>query len=565
MLPSPWSPLASKSPPRLWVLLLTRSFPTELHNTDITVHCLTWIDANKVFTASSSDTSAWNANTLPAACDEMAPLLRDQPTPHHIKMQAFQPITRLVSCTLLSVLASTFSARAVAQDLPPAVQMALNRAQLPTDAIALLVQEANGRAAPRLSHRADQPMNPASVMKLVTTSAALDLLGPAYTWRTPVWVDGPVVNGVLQGSVFIQGQGDPKLVLEKLWLLLRRLQGLGMHTIAGDIVLDSSAFEMLATDPAEFDGEPLRPYNAAPEALLVNFKSVVMTFTPDPLAKLARVQFDPPLWGVQLQTSVPLSPAKPGGNAGCGNYRAVLKADFSSPLSIRFNGSYAASCGEKTWPIAYADPSSYNARAIEGLWRSMGGQLTGTVRPGTAPPGPASFELSSPSLAEVIRDINKFSNNVMAQQVFLTLGLPAPATPESARQATRQWWQRRISATDVPTIDNGSGLSRHNRISAQQLGQLLQLAYASSTMPELMSSLPLVGVDGTLKRSQASNASAHLKTGSLKEVTALAGYVHAASGKRYVLVAMVNHPKATEVRPALDALIDWAVMDNQAP
>ena len=474
------------------------------------------------------------------------------------------PFTRLVSCTLLCLLSSLCTISALAQALPTTVLMALNRAKVPADAVALLVQEADGRAAPRLSHRADQAMNPASVMKLVTTFAALDLLGPAYTWRTPVWVNGPVVNGVLQGSVFIQGQGDPKLVLEKLWLLLRRLQGLGIHTIAGDIVLDSSVFEKLANDPAEFDGEPLRPYNAAADALLINYKSVVMTFAPDPLANFARVQFDPPLWGVQLQTSVPLSPAKPGVTEACSDYRGGLKADFSDPTRIRFNGRYPASCGEKVWSIAYADPGSYNARAVEGLWRSMGGLLTGKVRTGSAPQEPATFEITSPALAEVIRDINKFSNNVMAQQVFLTLGLPAPATTESAREAVRQWWQRRISASDVPAIDNGSGLSRQNRISVQQLGLLLQVAYASPTMPELVSSLPLVGVDGTLKRSQASSARAHLKTGSLKEVTALAGFVHAASGKRYVLVAIVNHPNAGAVRPALDALIDWAVMDNQA-
>lgn len=498
-------------------------------------------------------------------------------------MQVFRPLTRLVSCTLLYLLSSLCSVSALAQALPSSVQTALKRAQVPTNAVAMLVMEADGRTAPRLSHRAEQPMNPASVMKLVTTYAALDLLGPAYTWRTPVWVEGQVVNGVLQGNVIIQGQGDPKLVLEKIWLLLRRLQGLGIHTIAGDLVLDSSAFELPTTGPAEFDGEPLRPYNAAPEALLINFKSVVMTFAPDPLANIARVQFDPPLWGVQLQTSVPLSPGKPGVNGACNDYRAGLKADFSDPTRIRFNGSYAANCGEKVWPIAYADPGSYNTRAIEGLWRSMGGLLTGTVRSGTTPQGPATFEITSPTLAEVIRDVNKFSNNVMAQQVFLTLGLPAPltdssngtngtpgpaskppATTESAREAVRQWWQRRISATEVPSIDNGSGLSRQNRISAHQLGQLLQVAYASPTMPELMSSLPLVGVDGTLKRSLASNASAHLKTGSLREVTALAGYVHAASGKRYVLVAIVNHPNAGAVRPALDALIDWTVMDNQA-
>ena len=473
-------------------------------------------------------------------------------------MQALLSITRRISCSLLCLLITFASDSAVAQALPESVLTALRRAQVPVDAVAMLIMEAGGRTAPRLSHRADQPMNPASVMKLVTTTAALDLLGPAHTWRTPVWVDGPVVNGVLKGNVIIQGQGDPKLVLEKLWLLLRRLQGLGIQTIAGDIVLDNSLFALPAASAADFDGEPLRPYNAAPAALLVNYSSVVMTFTPEPRTNLARVQFDPPLWGVQLQTSVPLSPGKPGQNGVCNDYRASLKADFSDPASIRFNGSYAASCGEKVWPVAYADPGSYNARAIEGLWRSMGGQLTGTVRHGSAPQGPATFELTSPALAEVIRDINKFSNNLMAQQVFLTLGLPAPATPESAREAVRQWWRRRISASDVPTIDNGSGLSRQNRISAQQLGQLLQVTYAAPTMPELMSSLPLVGVDGTLKRSQASNARAHLKTGSLRDVAGVAGYVDSASGKRWVVVAVLHHPNANAARPALDALIDWA-------
>ncbi|NCN98497.1 MAG: peptidase M15, partial [Rhodoferax sp.] len=179
-----------------------------------------------------------------------------------------------------------------------------------------------------------------------------------------------------------------------------------------------------------------------------------------------------------------------------------------------------------------------------------------------------------PTLMELVRDINKFSNNVMAQQLFLTLGRPdAPpnqaqpastgaATPATSRAALHQWWQRRISASNVPAIDNGSGLSRQTRISAAQLGLLLQTAYASPWMPELMSSLPIVGVDGTLKRSQAGVGSAHLKTGSLREVTALAGYVHAASGKRYVLVAIVNHPNAAAARPALDALVNWVVRDN---
>ena len=466
-----------------------------------------------------------------------------------------------------------------AQTLPPQVQAALSQAGVPLDAVALLVLDADGKGAPRLSHLSEVPMNPASVMKLVTTYAGLDLLGPAFVWRTPVWLDGPVVGGVLKGNLVIQGQGDPKLVLERLWLLLHRVQGLGVQRIAGHIVLDRRAFAVPLAHPGDFDGEPLRPYNAAPDALLLNYKSLVMTFTPEANGSVARVQIDPPLAGVRWPNQVSLSK-----NGACGDYRAALKADFSDPNRILFGGSYPRDCGEKIWPVAYADPASFNARALDGLWRSMGGRLDGDVQEGTAPDAAPTFEVTSPPLAEVIRDINKYSNNVMAQQLFLTLGLsgnaanganagdratgagPATvATAESAREVLRQWWQRRISPSNVPVIDNGSGLSRQSRISAQQLGQLLQMAYTSPQMPELMSSLPLAGVDGTLRRSRAGVASAHLKTGSLREVTALAGFVHGASGKRYVLVAIVNHPNAAAVRPALDALIDWTMLDNQRP
>src|SRR5450830_1057268 len=227
---------------------------------------------------------------------------------------------------LLGVLAALACSLVLAQALPPEVAAALERAKVPRDAVTLLVVDAEGKLPPRLSHRASVAMNPASVMKLVSTYAALNLLGPAYTWHTPVYVEGAVRAGTLFGNLYIKGQGDPKLVLERLWLLLRRVQGLGIDKIAGDIVLDRSAFETVEVDPAHFDGEPLRPYNAAPDALLLNFNSVVMTFVHDRSANTAQIQFEPPLAGVQMQRSVPLSN---GANAECGDYRAALQADFS--------------------------------------------------------------------------------------------------------------------------------------------------------------------------------------------------------------------------------------------
>jgi serine-type D-Ala-D-Ala carboxypeptidase/endopeptidase (penicillin-binding protein 4) len=460
---------------------------------------------------------------------------------------------------------------ATAQTLPPEVEAALARAKVPRDALAAIVVDAapalNGKTVPLLSYRANASVNPASVMKLVTTYAGLELLGPAYTWPTPVFVDGSINNGVLTGNLIIQGRGDPKLVLERLWLLLRRVQGLGIKTITGDILLDRSAFAVAAQNPADFDGEPLRPYNAAPDALLLNFKSVVMTFVPNPGAGVAAVSFEPPLANVQMQASLPLAAGKTTATlAECGDYRSALQADFSDPFRISFKGSYPAGCGEKVWPVAYADPASYAERAVAGLWAEMGGKLGGRVRDGRAPASAKlAFEMTSPTLAEVIRDINKFSNNVMAQQLFLSLSLNSgPASLEASRGAVQGWWRERFGAQDLPVLDNGSGLSRQERITPQALARMLQTAYVSGAMPELMASLPITGVDGTLRRSKSrvSQGWAHLKTGSLRDASALAGYVHTPSGKRLVVVSIINHPNAAAARPALEALVDWAVKEG---
>ena len=441
--------------------------------------------------------------------------------------------------------------------LPPEVQSALQRAKVSSENFHVMVVDTHASSTPRLSHQAQVRVNPASLMKLATTTAALDMLGPAFVWRTPVYVDGPVRDGVLQGNVYIKGTGDPRLVVERLWLLMRRIQGLGIHKIQGDIVLDRSAFDVPARDAASFDGEPLRPYNAAPDALLLNFKSLLIQFVPDRAANVARVQIEPPLAGVQFPATVTLS------QGDCSDYRSALRADWSDPTRIRFAGVFPMSCGEKTWPIAYAAPLQFAQRAIAGMWQHIGGQLSGQVREGQVPTGLAStFQVESASLAETIRDINKYSNNVMAQQLFLTLSQQQRdiGSLEASREVMQRWWRERVGG-ETPMFDNGSGLSREERISAQGLARLLQVAWASPTMPELVSSLPVSGVDGTMKRSKA-QALAHLKTGSLRDVAGIAGFVDTASGRRWVVVAILHHPNANAARPALDAMIDWASKQN---
>ncbi len=463
---------------------------------------------------------------------------------------------RLVCALGLSAAGLLQAATSTAQGLPAEVESALARARLPREAVTLVVADAEGRQPPRLSHRAEAPVNPASIAKLSTTFAALDLLGPAYTWRTPVYLEGPVQGSTLQGNLYLQGQGDPRLVSERLWQLLRRVQGLGVRRIAGDIVLDRSAFTLAPQDAGAFDGEPHRPYNAAPDALLVNFRSVLLHFTPGTAG--ARVQMEPPLASVQAPATVPLAAGE------CGDWRAALKADFSDPARIRFQGAYPVACGVRSWPVAPADPAGHAARAIAGQWLEMGGELGGGAREGRVPAGPPpAFELQSPPLAEVVRDINKFSNNVMAQQVFLTLSLQqrGSGTLAGSREVLAQWWRERLRS-EPPVTDNGSGLSRDERATAAQLTRLLQYAWASPLMPEFVSSLPVSGVDGTARRTGTRSAGqAHLKTGSLREVQGVAGYVHAPGGRRWVVVAIANHANAPAMRGVIDALLEWTARE----
>ena len=460
--------------------------------------------------------------------------------------------------------------------LPPGVSAALARAGVQASAFSALVVSLDADAQERLRYRASASVNPASVMKLVTTYAAMDLLGTDFTWNTRFYSDGEVSQGVLRGNLYVRGGGDPKLVLERIQAAFMNLQDQGVRVILGDMVLDHSAFELPAIDPGAFDGEALRPYNAAPDALLVNFKSVVLTFQPDTAAGVARVTSEPPMAGLAIDAAVPLS------RAACGDWRGSLQARFNDANSIRFEGRYPGSCGERVWPVAYQDPASYAARSLEGLWRASGGAITGEVRAGLTPPGAQLLhEARSLPLSDIITDVNQWSNNVMAQQVFLTLGQLSPtrvltestladrlapvrtARFERSREVVAHWWRRTFGLRYTPPVmDNGAGLSRTERITPDALVGLLRHAAAHPQGSQFVQSLSIAGVNGTTARmargaQSAARGNAWLKTGTLRDVTGIAGYVNAVNGQRYAVVGFINDPNAPAARPALEALVEW--------
>lgn len=443
------------------------------------------------------------------------------------------------------------------QSLPANVNAALKRAAIPVSATGTYVQQIeNGNIL--IAANNGVPMIPASTMKLVTSAAALDLLGPVFSWKTRAYVDGVRSGDVLSGDLIFKGGGDPKLVVENFWLFLRQIRDRGIREISGNVILDRSLFAQVSYDPARFDGDPAKPYNVGPDALLLNYGALNLRFRPDNASGRVFVTTEPPLSGIDID-----APALSDGlcNAWQNKLRLVLE-----PRKITVEGQFAASCGEKTWAVYPYNltQTQYFGSVFRQMWRDTGGMFQGNVVDGSLSPTATLIgEHESVTLPEILRDMNKFSNNVMARQLLLTiatLNSPYPATPERGAQVIKTWLSEKGIDNPELVIENGAGLSRTERISPSTLGRLLVKAYRDPTMPEFVSSLPLAGFDGTMRRrlqdrSVAGNA--HIKTGTLNEVRAIAGYVLAASGRQYAVVSFINHPNAARGQEAQDLLLEW--------
>jgi D-alanyl-D-alanine carboxypeptidase/D-alanyl-D-alanine-endopeptidase (penicillin-binding protein 4) len=412
-----------------------------------------------------------------------------------------------------------------------------------------------------LSHHAVQPMNPASTMKLLTTYAGLELLGPAYSWKTEIYATGPIKDGVLEGDLVLKGYGDPALTLSNFRDMLHGLGKSGLREIRGDLVLDQGYFEPSAQDSGVFDGEPWRAYNAAPDALLVNFKATEFSFRGDAGLGKVLVVADPDLPQLKVVNQVELSQVPCAEWKDHIGYQVVPEGER---VMVTFNGSYALACGEKSLSLSVFDNAGYIFQLFRQMWHEQGGTFHGTLKQGVVPPTARLLtQVNSPPLSDVIRMINKNSNNVMARQMLLSIAVEKKGAPGSVKKGAtvvQEWLADKGLFFPELVIENGAGLSRLERISAQHMGMLLLAAWRSPVMPELMSSLPILAVDGTLeKRLKESPVAghAHLKTGSLDGVRSMAGYLLDKKGRRWVLVFMVNHARAGETREAREALLQW--------
>lgn len=514
----------------------------------------------------------------------------------------------------LSVAASGSSAAAVvvgaAADrtsvLPPVVARAIAASGLPSSAFGLYAQAVIGERTP-VALNDGKPFTMASTAKLVTSLAALDLLGPYYRWHTSAYALGPITDGRLAGDLLIVGGGNAQLSSAALAAWFRRLHDQGLHEIDGDIVIDPRAFDLA---PADHDGTPRQsasePRHVWPAAMTLD-EGVVDLVVRSGRGARAVLSLQPTLAAVTIDDRLTVG----GDSRNSGNGCTVAPQWQAGPASddgrarVVVTGNWAPGCGSRTVGFVPPPDSGIAARALPAMWAAAGGLLRGrvvsapTVRSPAAfahrddehrgvrsddgfdaigavgvttspvplgidgePIDPLSFDRSKP-LTELLRDINKVSDNVGARNLMLSLspGFPArPATLDGARRQVAAWLRGQGLADGDVVLETGSGLSHAERARPRALVQLLRTAWRTEQAQAFFDSLPIAGVDGTLKHRLTGGRAAgqaYLKTGTLNDTRALAGYVHGASGTMYAVALIVNSAEPERGRPVLDAVVEW--------
>jgi D-alanyl-D-alanine carboxypeptidase/D-alanyl-D-alanine-endopeptidase (penicillin-binding protein 4) len=465
------------------------------------------------------------------------------------------------ACLLALVLSPLVASGRDRTYLPPEVEQALARQKIPGTSLSVFVREV-GRAEPLVSYNPAVPRNPASTMKLLTTYAALELLGPAFTWRTRAFATGPVRDRVLEGNLVLVGGGDPFMTSDRWWGFVAGLRQQGIERVTGDVIIDNGYFAPQGDDRGGFDNQPYRSYNVLPDALLVNFQTVDFSLVPDVAADALRANLNPLPANLQIENSVRLD--RSACRRGAGGV-SITTPDGPSGNRIAFSGHYASGCGPMEFSRAVMRAPDFAYGTFRTLWQQSGGKLDGGWRVGVLPPDATEvFSYDSLSLAEVVRLINKYSSNSMARSLLLTVAAEKdgpPGTTDGGRRAIVEFLAGRGISLPELVLENGSGLSRDERVSAQGLADVLLAAWRSQYMPEFAASLPLSATDGTLRkrfRTPELQGRLRMKTGSLEGVSALAGYVNAASGRTFVTVILLNHPAAAGAGPAVQtALVEW--------
>ena len=443
----------------------------------------------------------------------------------------------------------------------------------------------------KISWNASFPMNPASTIKLLTTVSALDQLGPEYRYKTQLYLKGKIDRGILEGQIYVKGYGDPKLVPENLVQLMEQLKSLGVNKIHADVTLDSSAYSTSVKDSAPNDGEDRKSYNVTPNPLLYSFQTISFNLTSN--KRKVDISFTPILANFKVINQLQTYPG------ACIDWRKNIKLGFTrtedDQWTASFEGKLPSKCNNTIFNTVSIPNDQFFKMGFIAAWESVGGKWLKSpeFQSGRVPNDtPLILEFAGTSLLEAVTDTNKYSNNVMARQIFLTPALEKLKLSVSTSDAialTHKWLQQNQLNMPELVLENGSGLSEIERISPKHMTDLLKYAASSKHNDVFVASLPIAGVDGTMRhrlvnqfkdlvshvwidpKTQKKNllpeklyqSGAYIKTGSLQHVRSIAGYVVSKTGKVYAVSSIINHPRANEGLGAInDAMIIWLSEDG---
>ena len=474
------------------------------------------------------------------------------------------PLRNLVTAALLATCALPAAAQ-----LPPAVSARLAAAQIPEDAMGFVVKRVSDSKV-IAAHGADRSMQPASTMKLVTSLAALETLGPSFRGRSELRTRGEIADGVLKGDLVLRGEADVDLDWHAFQDMLRVLRLTGIREVRGDFVLDRTAFNPARTDVgmAPFDETPEFRYNVIPDALLLNTNLVHLDLVSG--EREVRAAMTPALAGVTIAAGFELV------ERACDDWEdgwliPEVKTVRGS-IRIVLRGTFPKGCTAST-AINVLDREVFADRLFRAEWSRLGGTFRGRTREGETPSGTRLLaQHRSRPLGEFVFDINKDSDNPIARMAYLVMGASAgesrAPTARAAERHVRAWLARKGIEGNGLVLENGSGLSRLERIRPVELAAVLEAALASLWAPEFLASLPIVAVDGGMSRRLRGTPAAErsrIKTGTLRDVSAVAGYVKDDDGGTYIVVAMINHERAVKqvARPILDALLEWVAAPRE--
>lgn len=408
---------------------------------------------------------------------------------------------------------------------------------------------------------ADELMSPGSILKLVTTYAALELLGPSYSWDTRFLTDGTLAGDTLNGNLYVELSGDPKLTIERLWTTLSELRGMGVSTIDGDLVLDGKVFR-LAADMPEFDDNgtnPHAPFLVHPSPYLANLNLIHFQVRSD--ERGTQAWSAPDLKEVVIDNRVTATAEGPCPARRYFEWEPVFHED--GRLTVRVNGELPKGCRTAAY-LSLMPHEQYTASLIRSLLSDMGITIAGKDRLAETPEDARlMLTMTSPDLVSMVRDINKWSSNVMARQLLLSIGAEHRKDEEqddrlAGIRTITEWLENKGVNTAGLVIENGAGLTREGRITARQGAQILQHAWNSPFSADLMASLPLIAMDGTMARrlrNSGLDGQGRIKTGYLENVRSIAGYTRDDTDTTWAIVGMVNNDPAWNGQAVLDRII----------